>query len=74
MMKPTARILKFRGKELRTPADITQVHEALIADLVSGEITPADHRKIQREITERIKTFGSMLKVLDSWQKLNRGK
>ena len=69
-MKDAARILKFKGKELRTPADVIAVSEALIADLLSGDITPAEHRKIQREITARTKVFGSMVKILETRQKL----
>jgi hypothetical protein len=73
-MKDSARILKFKGKELRTPADVITVNEALIVDLLSGDITPAEHRKIQREITGSTKVFCSIVKVLETQQKLQKGK
>jgi hypothetical protein len=31
-MNPTARILRSKGKELRTPSDITAAEEALMLD------------------------------------------
>jgi len=68
-MKDTARILKFKGEELRTPTDVIAVCEALIADLLSGEITPAEHRKIQQEIVARTKEFGSMVKIFERLKK-----
>ena len=68
-MKETARILRFKSKELKTADDINKVCEALIDDLLSGEITPTEHRKIQREVTTRINDFGGVLKTLEAWQK-----
>jgi hypothetical protein len=72
-VKETAQILRFKGKVLRTPADINEVSEALIVDLLSGDITPAEHRKIQKEVTAKINSFGAILKTLQAWQKLDRG-
>jgi hypothetical protein len=63
-MKDTAEILKFKGKELKTAADINAVSEALMCDLLSGAVTPREARKIQKEINERLKLFGSAIKIL----------
>lgn len=64
-MRKTAQVLKFKGKELMTAADINAVLEALACDLASGEITPAEARKIQNEVNKRIKLVASALKT---WQ------
>lgn len=70
-MKPTARILRLKGKELRTSAEITAAEEALMADLIAGEITPAESRRIQRELTEKIKGLASALKTASQLTVLN---
>ena len=62
-MKETAEILKLKGKELKTASDITAVQEALMMDLIAGRITPAEAKKIQREVTARIKVIGAALKT-----------
>lgn len=36
-MKEEAYILKYKGKELRTPADVSAVQEALFNDLAAGK-------------------------------------
>jgi len=62
-MKETAQVLKFKGKELMTAADIIAVLEALACDLASGDLTPAEARKIQNEVNKRIKLVASAVKT-----------
>jgi polyhydroxyalkanoate synthesis regulator phasin len=62
-MKETAQVLKFKGKELMTAVDINAVLEALACDLASGDITPAEARKIQNEVNKRIKLVASAVKT-----------
>jgi len=62
-MKETARILRFKGKDLRTAAEITAAEEALMADLMAGEITATESRRIQMELTRRIKAISSAEKT-----------
>lgn len=62
-MKETAQVLKFKGKELITAADINAVLEAVARDLASGDVTPAEARKIQNEVNRRIKLVASALKT-----------
>ena len=63
-MKDTAKVLTFKGRELKTPADINSVQEALWEDLTSGAVTPREARQIQKEIGQRLKAFRSMVKTL----------
>jgi hypothetical protein len=63
-MKDTARILKFKGKELRTPADVAAAYEALYNDQMAGSIEPAEARKIGRQLREKAKQFGAALRTL----------
>ena len=60
-MKETAQVLKFKGKELMTAADINAVLEAVACDLASGDLTPAEVRKIQNEVSKRIKVVAEAL-------------
>ena len=62
-MKETAQVLKFKGKELMTAADIIAVLEALARDLASGDLTPAEARKIQNEVSKRIRAVAEALKT-----------
>ena len=62
-MKETAQVLKFKGKELMTAADINAVLEAVACDLASGDVTPAEARKIQNEVSKRIKVVAEALKT-----------
>jgi hypothetical protein len=71
-MKEGAYILKYKGKELRTPADVSAVQEALFNDLAAGNVTPAEARKIQKEIRPILKRFKSMLKTLDQAAKFHK--
>jgi len=61
-MKPTARMLAFRGKDFRTVADVNAGQEALFADLMDGNLTLAESREIQKAFNARIKMIGSALK------------
>ena len=60
-MKPTARMLAFRGKDFRTVADVNAGQEALFADLMDGNLTLAESREIQKAFNARIKMIGSAL-------------
>jgi polyhydroxyalkanoate synthesis regulator phasin len=62
-MKETAQVLKFKGKELITAPDINAGLEAVASDVASGDITPAEARKIQNEVNRRIKLVASALKT-----------
>jgi len=65
-MKKEARILEYRGKELRTVSDINGASEALFNDLLSGNVTVREANKIQKEITSRIKEIKNRLKTVRS--------
>jgi len=71
-MKDGAKILKLKGRELRTSGDITLALEAIMQDLVEGNITPREAKAIQREINERIKTIKGAMKTLSLWATLNK--
>jgi hypothetical protein len=70
-MKPDARILKYRGKEIRTAADIKGVSEALIQDLVERKVSPKESRPIQKEIDQRIKSVMDGIKIPKGFAKLH---
>jgi len=63
-MNPKARILKYKGQELRTTIDISRALEALMCDIVLGNVTLKESRTIQKELNEMIACRGSMLKSL----------
>jgi hypothetical protein len=63
-MQDAARILKFKGKELRTAADVAAAYEALYNDRIAGSVTPAEARKIGRQLREKAKQFGAVLRTL----------
>ena len=63
-MKPTAQILKYQEKDPRTPEELTELREALIADLKNGDITSAELDKIYKDVTERGKSLASILTTL----------
>ena len=65
-MNPEARILKYKGQELRTTIDISRALEALMCDIVLGNVIPKESRPIQKELNEMIARRGSMLKSLKS--------
>jgi hypothetical protein len=71
-MKPTARILKFMGNEMRSAADIAAAEEALMVDVISGDITPSESRKIQKELNQSIARVDSALKVSSQIEELNK--
>ncbi|HLN88015.1 MAG TPA: hypothetical protein VK200_16165 [Candidatus Limnocylindrales bacterium] len=60
-MKETALILRFKGKDLRTAADIAAADAALMADLIAGEITATETLRILRELATRKKAISSGL-------------
>jgi hypothetical protein len=62
-MKNDARILKFHGKDLRTASDLTAAMEALMSDVVTGRITPAEAKKLQKEINARIGAIEAAMKT-----------
>jgi len=65
-MKKEARILNYQGKELRTVSDINGANEALFNDLLSGNVTVQEARKIQKEINSRIKDISNQIKTMRS--------
>ena len=69
-MKPTARMLAFQGKDLRTVADVNAGQEALFADLMDGNLTLAESREIQKALNARIKMIGSAFKTVGEIQAL----
>ena len=71
-MKDTARILKYRGRDLKSVADVTGAMQALAADLLNGDITPAEHRRIQKEINQRIRSVAEALKTVARLQQLEK--
>ena len=71
-MKDGAKILRFKGRELRTINDINLVQEAIIQDLVAGDITPREAKVIQKEIKGRIDTVKAAMKTLSLMATLDR--
>ena len=63
-MKETAQVLKFKGKEVMTAADINAVLEAVACDLdLRRRDTSRSTRKIQNEVSKRIKVVAEALKT-----------
>ena len=62
-MKESAHILKYKGKVLKTLADVSAVQEALMRDLIAGDITPSEAKKIQKEIKPVIERFRSAVRT-----------
>src|SRR5262245_61940516 len=57
-MKKGAHILQYMDKVLKTPAHVSAVQEALMRDLIVGNVTPEEAKRIQKEIkpvTERFR-------------------
>jgi hypothetical protein len=71
-MKETARILAFKGLDLRSHRDIAAAEEALMNDLISGDITPVESRKIQKDLNARIRGIAGALKTLPLLGELNK--
>jgi hypothetical protein len=66
-MKGTARIVKFKGKEMKSAADLKAALEALMADLVSGAVKPGEAKKIQKEIDARLRARRGALETDQQW-------
>ena len=80
-MKDTARVLKFKGKELKTGRDCAAVFSATMSDLDAGDITPGEARKIMAEVHRMWKRASSgrsaaaiALKGLVTWWRVQRKK
>ena len=71
-MKDGANLLNWKGKELTTPRDIFLVEEAIMQDLLEGNITPREANVIQKEIKVRIDTIKSAMKTLSLMATLNK--
>jgi hypothetical protein len=71
-MKETARILAFKGLDSRSLRDISAAEEALMNDLISGDITLVESRKIQKDLKERIREIAGALKKLSPLGELNK--
>jgi Asp-tRNA(Asn)/Glu-tRNA(Gln) amidotransferase B subunit len=61
-MKKTAKILAYRGKELKTVADLQAALMDLIRDIHSGDITAKEARLIEREINVLMKKVRAQMK------------
>jgi len=70
-MKPDARILKYRGKEIRTAADIKALSEALRQDILEQKVSPMESRPIQKEIGQRMKAIMEGIKVPARFAKIH---
>ena len=69
-MKKEARILEYRGKELRTASDLANVLSALMSDIALGNVMPKEAREIQKEINERLKVFEQGVRGVEVVKKL----
>jgi hypothetical protein len=69
-MKKEARILEYRGKELRTASDLANVLSALMSDIALGNVKPKEAREIQKEINERLKAIEQGVRVAEVVKKL----
>ena len=58
-MKPTAKILKFKGKELQSKADVRAALLAILEDLRFGDVTATEAEPIQKDINTRMKEIKS---------------
>jgi len=71
-VKDGAKILNWKGKELTTTQDIILVEQAIMQDLIEGNITPREANTIQKEINGRIKTVKVAMKTLSLMATLNK--
>jgi len=71
-MKDGAKILNWKGKDLRNPQDIIRAEADIMSDVIVGNITPREARTIQREINERIKAVEVATKTLGLLATLNK--
>jgi len=56
-MQQTAKILKFKGKTLKTLEDVQAVELAVLADLRSGAVTAREAREIHVQIVAMLQQF-----------------
>ena len=61
-MKNAAKILAFKGKELKTVDDVRAALLAILLDIRSGDVTVAESQPIQKEINTRMKEVRGQLK------------
>ena len=61
-MKKTAKILAYRGKEMKTVADVQAALMDLVLDIHSGDITAKEARPIEREINALMKKVRAQMK------------
>jgi len=62
-MRDTAEILAFKGKEIKTVRDLSGAQLALLHDITSGAVTPAESRLVQEELSARLWEFEASLKA-----------
>ena len=62
-MKDTAKILAFKGKEIKTVQDLQAAQLALFHDITSGAVTPAECRLVQEHLSARLWEFEASLKA-----------
>jgi hypothetical protein len=60
-MKKTTQILHLKGRQFRTVADVRRVLFTVIDDIRTGKITPAQSRKIYKEVNQRMKEVKAAL-------------
>jgi len=62
-IKDTAKILPFIGKQLKTVQDLQAAQLALLQDITSGAVTPAESQLVQIVLSARLSEFEASLKV-----------
>ena len=60
-MKDTAKILAFIGMEIKTVRDLSGAQLALLHDITSGAVTPAESRLVQEYLNARLWEFEASL-------------
>jgi hypothetical protein len=50
-MRPTAMILGFKGKELKTLDDVRVALSALLRDISTGDVSPDEAQPIHKRLT-----------------------
>jgi len=56
-MQQTAKILKFKGKTLKTLKDVQAAELAVLADLKSGAVTAMEAREIHVQLIAMLQQF-----------------
>ena len=62
-MRDTAEILAFKRKEIKTVRDLSGAQLALLHDITSGAVTPAESQLVQIVLSARLSEFEASLKA-----------